>query len=366
MPTLPLFVHERLSTSAILDTLKGHKRDQQDDFLSALYGSPERSLSDQVLRAYEYRDNWVNRLILGDPLVVMNSLLRFESLGGQVQMIYMDPPYGVTATFDYYQINATRAPRSFGVPALAGKASDNSQSAGTSHAPPPKGGTPNDLPNSLADGFVYKRRQNQKGEEVGGIVPHITLKSIANHEPPAEEVLVDRPEVLRSVVRVTGPFSFEATIPTAEGFHESAAADVSPRTSAERSAPTHVGGYEDHAAFLARMLEVLRRAPVLRLPGNQTVTLKNIRLPAKTLALSAEAMVDSVRAPALTPALSPGEREKVSPVSDKSKRSDSTQTRGAIPPLPAGEGRGEGERSELNETPGSASSQKHRACQRRL
>jgi adenine-specific DNA-methyltransferase len=37
----------------------------------------------------------VNRLILGDSLVVMNSLLRFESLGGQVQMIYMDPPYGV-------------------------------------------------------------------------------------------------------------------------------------------------------------------------------------------------------------------------------------------------------------------------------
>ena len=38
---------------------------------------------------------WVNRLILGDSLVVMNSLLRFEGLGGQVQMIYIDPPYGV-------------------------------------------------------------------------------------------------------------------------------------------------------------------------------------------------------------------------------------------------------------------------------
>ena len=34
-------------------------------------------------------------LVLGDSLVVMNSLLRYESLGGQVQMIYMDPPYGV-------------------------------------------------------------------------------------------------------------------------------------------------------------------------------------------------------------------------------------------------------------------------------
>ena len=34
-------------------------------------------------------------MILGDSLVVMNSLLHFENLGGQVQMIYMDPPYGI-------------------------------------------------------------------------------------------------------------------------------------------------------------------------------------------------------------------------------------------------------------------------------
>ena len=65
-----------------------------------------------------------------------------------------------------------------------------------------------------AGGFTYKRKQNKKGEEVGGIVPHITLKSIANNEPPAEEVLVDRPEVQNGITRVTGPFCVEATIPT--------------------------------------------------------------------------------------------------------------------------------------------------------
>ena len=48
-----------------------------------------------MLKAYEYRDKWVNRMILGDSLVVMNSLLHYEGLGGQVQMIYIDPPYGV-------------------------------------------------------------------------------------------------------------------------------------------------------------------------------------------------------------------------------------------------------------------------------
>ena len=63
-----------------------------------------------------------------------------------------------------------------------------------------------------AGGFVYERKQNRKGEEIGGLVPHITLKSIANNEPPAMEVLVDRPEDVSSVTRVSGPFVVEATI----------------------------------------------------------------------------------------------------------------------------------------------------------
>jgi adenine-specific DNA-methyltransferase len=94
VPTLPLFIHERLSTKAILETLKGHKRDKQTDMFD-LFGDPQHSITDQVLRAYEHKDKWVNRMILGDSLVVMNSLLHYENLGGQVQMIYIDPPYGV-------------------------------------------------------------------------------------------------------------------------------------------------------------------------------------------------------------------------------------------------------------------------------
>ncbi|MBM3790819.1 MAG: site-specific DNA-methyltransferase, partial [Acidobacteria bacterium] len=94
VPTLPLFVHERLSTKAILETIKGHKRDRQMSLFD-LFSDPQHSVADQVLRAYEHRDRWTNRMILGDSLVVMNSLLHYEGLGGQVQMIYMDPPYGV-------------------------------------------------------------------------------------------------------------------------------------------------------------------------------------------------------------------------------------------------------------------------------
>jgi adenine-specific DNA-methyltransferase len=129
-----------------------------------------------------------------------------------------------------------------------------------------------------AGGFAYKRKQNSKGEEVGGIVPHVTLKSIANDEPPEEEVLVDRPEVESKVTRVTGPFVVEATIPTPVDWESDGIEDsgVDPRS---------------YRSFVERMLEVLRRSPVLQLGGGKSVTLRNVRAPAKTLSLSAEALV---------------------------------------------------------------------------
>jgi len=96
VPTLPLFVHERLSTKAIVQTLRGHRREQlTQGTMFDLFGDPHHSIADQITRAYEYPDRWVNRMILGDSLMVMNSLLHFENLGGQVQMIYVDPPYGI-------------------------------------------------------------------------------------------------------------------------------------------------------------------------------------------------------------------------------------------------------------------------------
>ena len=91
--TMPLFVHERLSTKAILETLKLHRRDSSR--LLDLFGESERSAADKILGAYEHRNGWQNRLILGDSLSVMNSLLQYESQGGAAQMVYMDPPYGI-------------------------------------------------------------------------------------------------------------------------------------------------------------------------------------------------------------------------------------------------------------------------------
>lgn len=128
-------------------------------------------------------------------------------------------------------------------------------------------------------GFVYKRKQNRKGEEIGGIVPHITSSTIANDGPPFEEVLVDRPEIKSGIVRVSGPFCVEATIPTPIDWDADGQEDAGGTTA------------EEYGSFVDRMLEVLRKSPVLRLEGHRTVTLKNVRLPAKTLSLSAEALV---------------------------------------------------------------------------
>ena len=565
VPTLPLFVHERLSTSAILETLKGHTRDRQVDMFD-LFGESDLPIRDRLLKAYEHQNGWVNRLVLGDSLVVMNSLLHYEGLGGQVQTLYMDPPYavkfgsnfqpfvrkrGVThgddasmvrepemvqayrdtwelgihsfltylrdrlrlarellhpsgsifvqmsdtnlhhvrevmdevfgaecfvsrisfqttsgfqtrtlATLGDFLLWYARDPERLKVrklfeeqPVVLGEGNarwvllpdgtcrgvsaaekrrevplpedarlykpDNLQSQGASREPQPfeLGGKvyrpganshwkpnypaglerlaaagrihvarnsiqyrrfasdfpykergnlwtdtltgsftdektyvvqtnpkvvercllmtsdPGDLvldptcgsgttaycaekwgrrwitidtsrvPLALArqrlltgtfdfyrleapslgpaGGFAYRRRRNAKGEEVGGIVPHVTLESIANDEPAKEEVLVDRPEKDGDVTRVSGPFCVEATIPTPvkwEGEGEEASGEA-----AAVDAP---------AKHVDRMIEVLRRSPVLRLGGGHTVTLSRVRRPARTMSLSAEARME--------------------------------------------------------------------------
>ncbi len=129
-----------------------------------------------------------------------------------------------------------------------------------------------------AAGFVYKRKQNRKGEEIGGLVPHITLKSIANDEQPVMEVLVDRPEERKDVVRVAGPFVVEATIAPAQTLDE---AGVSVEPSAGDAAGLAVreaaATYGDAAIHIERMTQVLRQSKTLRLPGNQELVLAQIR-----------------------------------------------------------------------------------------
>ncbi len=86
--SVPLYIHERISTQAILRAVK------REEVQKSLFGDREMPLHEAV-EAYRHPMDWANRLVLGDSLVVMNSLLERERMAGQVQMIYIDPPYGI-------------------------------------------------------------------------------------------------------------------------------------------------------------------------------------------------------------------------------------------------------------------------------
>lgn len=84
-----LHIHEKVSARAILKA--SERADIEEDLFST-----ERLDREQERQFYQHDVDWANRLILGDSLHVMTSLSRREGLAGQVQMIYIDPPYGIS------------------------------------------------------------------------------------------------------------------------------------------------------------------------------------------------------------------------------------------------------------------------------
>ena len=83
-----LHMHERVSTQAMLRVLA--REDVQRD----LFADPQLDYA-RAVQFYRHDVDWANRMILGDSLQVMASLARREDLAGKVQMIYVDPPYGI-------------------------------------------------------------------------------------------------------------------------------------------------------------------------------------------------------------------------------------------------------------------------------
>ena len=98
--TVSLHVHERIDPATILASVRkrmkcgsGEVRPQQADWLRAWFEEPLPLR--EAIDFYKHERGWSNRLITGDSLLVMNSLIQKESMAGQVQMIYIDPPYGI-------------------------------------------------------------------------------------------------------------------------------------------------------------------------------------------------------------------------------------------------------------------------------
>ena len=83
-----LHIHERVSAKAIL------KVAERQNVQRELFADPQQDYS-KAVDFYQHDVDWANRLILGDSLTVMSSLAHREDLAGKVQMIYIDPPYGI-------------------------------------------------------------------------------------------------------------------------------------------------------------------------------------------------------------------------------------------------------------------------------
>src|SRR5690606_9056546 len=91
VPTVSLHVHERIDPRRIIDTVKKADTNPQ----MSLFEEQKKPLR-EAIEFYKHKENWTNRLIAGDSLLVMNSLLEKEGMAGKVQMVYFDPPYGIS------------------------------------------------------------------------------------------------------------------------------------------------------------------------------------------------------------------------------------------------------------------------------
>jgi adenine-specific DNA-methyltransferase len=95
VPTVSLHVHETIDPRTIIEAVR--KRNGDGGLVQpSLFERPEEKLSlHDAIDFYKHSHGWSNRLIAGDSLLIMNSMLEKEGMAGQVQMVYIDPPYGI-------------------------------------------------------------------------------------------------------------------------------------------------------------------------------------------------------------------------------------------------------------------------------
>lgn len=90
VPTVSLHVHERIDPKSIIETVK---KEKDDGGQMSLFS--EKKPLREAIDFYKHKEGWTNRLIAGDSLLVMNSLLEKEGMAGKLQMMFFDPPYGI-------------------------------------------------------------------------------------------------------------------------------------------------------------------------------------------------------------------------------------------------------------------------------
>jgi adenine-specific DNA-methyltransferase len=95
VPALPLYIQEKIDPRALVEDLRRVSERPAEVAQPSMFADFDGLEGFEQVEFYEHAANWSNRLILGDALLVMNSLAEKESLRGRVQCIYIDPPYGI-------------------------------------------------------------------------------------------------------------------------------------------------------------------------------------------------------------------------------------------------------------------------------
>ena len=97
VPAVPIYIQEKIHPSVIIEDFRNQIKKEQPVQQLTLFSDFNGLDFDQLIDFYQHQDGvkWANRMILGDSLLVMNSLAEKEGLKGKVQMIYLDPPYGI-------------------------------------------------------------------------------------------------------------------------------------------------------------------------------------------------------------------------------------------------------------------------------
>ena len=95
VPTVSLHVHERIDPHTIIEAVRKRNGTPLPVQASLFERREENPPLREAIDFYRHAHGWSNRLIAGDSLLVMNSLLEKEGMAGQVQMAYIDPPYGI-------------------------------------------------------------------------------------------------------------------------------------------------------------------------------------------------------------------------------------------------------------------------------
>jgi len=94
IPAVPIYIQEKIHPQVLIEDLRKTSSESKPNQLN-LFADFNGIEFEKDIDFYKYEKNWSNRMILGDSLLVMNSLAEKEGLKGKVQMIYFDPPYGI-------------------------------------------------------------------------------------------------------------------------------------------------------------------------------------------------------------------------------------------------------------------------------